>query len=178
MKQRRIVKNAPESTKRQTSKASNPSRSSHNPHFACLHPAPATHPHFAAPCYVPAGRSRRCGAAQESKKGGSPVEIGEVMGVAPGCIHLSLDDFLRLTPEEFDDIYKAYSDDREAVYRSGWEQTRILAAIVIAPHVKRPPSPQKLIPLPWDKTKRRTMSDADTITREESKARFECLAKR
>ena len=47
------------------------------------------------------------------------------MGVALGCIHLSLDDFLRLTPEEFDDIYKAYSDDREAVYRSGWEQTRI-----------------------------------------------------
>lgn len=66
------------------------------------------------------------------------------MGVALGCIHLSLDDFLRLTPEEFDDIYKAYSDDREAVYRSGREQTRILAAIVIAPHVKRPPSPQEL----------------------------------
>ena len=106
------------------------------------------------------------------------MSISEVMGVALGCIHLSLDDFLCLRPEEFDAVYNASVGDREAEFRSGWEQTRTLASITIAPHVKRAPTPQKLLPLPWDKTKRRTESGVGILSKEAAKARFEQLARR
>lgn len=69
-------------------------------------------------------------------------------------------------------------EDREATYRNGWEQLRLLASINISPHVKRPLTPQKLLPLPWDKTKRRPQADVKEVSKEEAKARFERLAKR
>ena len=99
------------------------------------------------------------------------------MGVALGCIHLSLDDFVRLTPDEFNAVYGAYAEDREATYRSEWERMRLLATISISPHVKRAPTPQRLLPLPWDKTKHRMKSDAPQISKEEARARFERRAR-
>ena len=94
------------------------------------------------------------------------------MGVALGCIHLSLDDFLRLTLDEFNAVYKAYTEDREATYRNAWEQMRLLGTISISPHVKRAPTPQKLIPFPWDKTKHRLKTDAPQISKTDALARF------
>ncbi len=100
------------------------------------------------------------------------MTINELMGVAMGCIHLSFDDFMRLSLEEFNAIYAAYADDREATYRNSWEQMRLHAAITIAPHVKRAPTPQRLVPLPWDKTKHRMKSDAPQVSKAEAMARL------
>lgn len=92
--------------------------------------------------------------------------------MALGCIHLSLDDFMHLTLDEFDAVYAAYSEDREASYRNAWEQMRLLATVSISPHVKRTPTPQKLIPFPWDKTKHRQKTDAPKLLKEEARERF------
>ncbi|MCM1293012.1 MAG: hypothetical protein NC111_06430 [Bacteroides sp.] len=93
--------------------------------------------------------------------------------MALGCIHLQLDDFVRLTVEEFDAIYEAYREDREANYRNTWEQMRTHAAITVSPHVKRSPTPQRLLPLPWDKTKEhRPKADDPIISKEEALERF------
>lgn len=52
-----------------------------------------------------------------SKKAeGDAVSINDLPGVAMGCIQLSFDDFCRLTPEEFDRVYKSYQDRRDADY--------------------------------------------------------------
>lgn len=79
---------------------------------------------------------------------------------------------MHLTLDEFDAVYATYSEDREASYRNTWEQMRLLATISISPHVKRAPTPQKLIPFPWDKTKHRQKTDAPQISKEEARARF------
>ena len=81
-------------------------------------------------------------------------------------------DFVRLTLDEFDAVYRAYADYRVATYRSEWERMRLLATISISPHVKRAPTPQRLLPLPWDKTKHRMKSDAPQISKTEALARF------
>lgn len=99
------------------------------------------------------------------------------MGFALGCIHLSYDDFCKLTPEEFECICEAYRDQRESDYRERWERMRLHAAILMQPHVKKKITPQKLLPLPWEKEARRKNAPKP-VSAEESKARFEKLAKR
>lgn len=65
-------------------------------------------------------------------------------------MHMSLDDFDRLTPEEFDAVAEAYVKETEAAKRDRWERTRTCAAWAVAPYIKEGADPTKLIPLPWD----------------------------
>lgn len=97
------------------------------------------------------------------------------MGVAVGCIRLSYDDFSRLYPDEFESICKAYSDSREADQHGAWERMRMLATITIQPHIKSKMTPQKLMPLPWDKH-HIERPDAPKLTPEERQERFKKLA--
>lgn len=73
------------------------------------------------------------------------------MGFAIGGVGMSLGDFRLLTPAEFGAVGKAWSEGQENRERGGWERMRLLASITIQPHVKRRVTPQKLLPLPWDK---------------------------
>ena len=56
-----------------------------------------------------------------------------------------------------------------------WERMRLLATIVIQPHVKGKVSPQKLLPFDWEKTKKK--APRVSVSKEEDKNRFETLAK-
>ncbi|RRC99048.1 hypothetical protein EII32_08425 [Prevotella sp. OH937_COT-195] len=100
------------------------------------------------------------------------------MGIALGCIHLSYDDFCRLTPIEFEHIYKEFRNRQDAAYKDEWERMRMLAAIVIQPHLKKKVTPQKLLPLPWESTTKKQRGKAQQLTAAESLKRFEELAKR
>lgn len=73
------------------------------------------------------------------------------MGVALGCIGLSLDDFLSLEVDEFEHICRAWHDMTEGREHSRWERARMAAAITIQPHVRRSVRPDKLLPFPWEK---------------------------
>lgn len=99
-----------------------------------------------------------------------------MLGYALGCIRLTYDDFCRLLPEEFEEICKAYSAQSEAEDKGEWERMRLLAAITVQPHVKGKVNPQKLLPLPWEKSLAKP--GQKQVSREESKARFEALVKR
>ncbi len=86
---------------------------------------------------------------------------------------MSFDDFCGLTPEEFGCICRAFHDQRETDYKDEWERMRLLAAIVIQPHVKNKLTPEKLLPLPWDKAQQRKQHPAKPMSKEESRRRFE-----
>lgn len=102
------------------------------------------------------------------------------MGIALGCIGLSLDDFFALTPEEFCSVCKAWQETRDALYRDSWERTRTHATILVQPHTKKQITARQLLPLPWDKvaTRKGQDTEAPKETMEQRKARFEELKKR
>ena len=89
---------------------------------------------------------------------------------------MSYDDFCRLTPDEFWHVCKAFADYAEADSRGEWERMRMLAAITVQPHVKGRVTPQKLLPLPWEKP--RKSKTEKPVSKEESKRRFEALLER
>lgn len=103
-----------------------------------------------------------------------PVGIERLLGIALGCLRLSYDDFCRLTPGEFQAAYDAWNDEETAEWHAEWERTRMLAAIVIQPHVKSKITPQRLLPFPWEKPERKHAGPQPT--KEEDLERFKRLA--
>ncbi len=73
--------------------------------------------------------------------------------MAVGMIGMRLDDFLSLTPQEFEAINEAWRKNEEEHDKVEWERMRMLACITIQPHVKGHMRPQKLLPFPWEKPK-------------------------
>lgn len=118
------------------------------------------------------GRRRR-------KKKIDPKGIYEILGIALGCIGLSYDDFCRLEYKEFAAVWKAYAEQRDTDFKDRWQRTRILAAIVIQPHLgkRRKVTPEKLLPFPWDKESKKK-GDAPKLTKEEQRRRMEELVKK
>jgi hypothetical protein len=51
---------------------------------------------------------------------------------------------------------------------------RMMATIALQPHAKGNLTPQKVLPLPWEKKK--PMRKAPAVSKEEAKRRFEALA--
>lgn len=98
------------------------------------------------------------------------------MGVALGCIGLSFDDFCKLDYDEFESICKAWSENAETAYRDDWERARLMATICIQPHIKKRITPQKLLPLPWDKEMSNPQKKTLQLTPSEKQARFEGIA--
>ena len=64
---------------------------------------------------------------------------------------MRLDDFCRLSPEEFSSVSEAYSHNQEQRVEDSWERMRLQAAITIQPHCKNRIRKEQLVPLPWDK---------------------------
>lgn len=60
----------------------------------------------------------------------------------------------------------------DAKYQDQWERVRILATIVIQPHVKQKLTAEKLLPFPWD-PKRSKNKTLDNLTLEERRKRAE-----
>lgn len=79
------------------------------------------------------------------------VTTGELLGLTMGCMGMTYDDFCRLTPEEFEGVYKFYSEKAESLYKDGWERMRMQATLAVQPHVKKRLTPKELLPFPWEK---------------------------
>lgn len=107
-----------------------------------------------------------------------PLGVYDLLGMALGCIGLSFDDFCILDYEEFESICSAWHENAEAAHRGEWERMRLLAAISIQPHVKKPIPPKKLLPLPWDDARRERKDKKPISTAEEGRKRFEVLIRR
>lgn len=99
-----------------------------------------------------------------------------MMGLALGQVGLSYDDFCRCTPVEFGHVYKAYSEQEEARHHDRWERMRLLATIVIQPHVKKKLTAKSLMRFPWDGMK--DPKEQPQVSKTEAKKRFEELIKK
>lgn len=100
------------------------------------------------------------------------------MGIALGCIRLTYDDFCKMDFEEFAAVYKAYAEQRDTDFKDEWQRMRMLAAIVIQPHLakNRKITPEKLLPFPWDKKRAKCSSDKLKLTPEQQRKRMAKLA--
>ena len=91
-------------------------------------------------------------------------------------VGLRYDDFCRLASKEFRAVCKVFQEQREADDKAEWERMRLLATIVVQPHVKGKLTPQKLLPFPWEKNK--GPEGKKPVSKEEGRARLEALVKR
>lgn len=82
--------------------------------------------------------------------------------------------------EEFAAVYKAYAEQRDADFKDNWQRMRLLASIVIQPHLakNRKLTPEKLLPFPWDKKKEAKRSDKPKLTPEQQRERMAKLTDR
>ena len=67
-----------------------------------------------------------------------------------GRVGMSREDFLQLTPEEFEAVLAQYARLREEQMHTGWEQARMIAFSAVAPHSKRVRRPTDLLKFEWD----------------------------
>ncbi len=92
-----------------------------------------------------------------------------------GVLTMRFDDFCRLSPSEFRECCKSYHTQAENKLRDDWERMRMLATILLQPHVKGKLTPKKLLSLPWE-SKKQTPKRQD-ISREDARKRFEKITK-
>jgi hypothetical protein len=90
-----------------------------------------------------------------------------------GVIGLSIADWSELSPDEFSEVCKAFTTAEEQHYQSEWERMRLLATMTIQPHVKSRLTAEKLLPLPWDKPKKK--APGQVVNKEDARKRFEAL---
>lgn len=74
-----------------------------------------------------------------------------MLGIALGCMGMSMNDFGRCTPYEFSAIYKAWQEREQRQERESWEQTRFLACCMLQPHSKRKLLPSDVCRFSWEK---------------------------
>ena len=89
---------------------------------------------------------------------------------------LALDDFCRLSPEEFGVVCKAWHENQEALIRGDWERMRMHATITIQPHLKKKVTPRQVLPFPWEECKKK--AEAPKVSAEEARKRFLSLMER
>lgn len=74
----------------------------------------------------------------------------QLLGLATGCVGMSLDDFCRCTPSEFRAVHQAWADREQTRMRAEWERTRLTCTCLLQPWSKRRITPKDVLPLPWD----------------------------
>ena len=83
---------------------------------------------------------------------------------------------------EFAAVYKAYAEQRDTDFKDRWVRMRLLATIVIQPHLAKgkKTTPEKLLPFPWEKPKKRGTknSKGQELTPEQQRKRMADLVKK
>lgn len=103
------------------------------------------------------------------------------MGLATGCIGMSLTDFERCTPSQFYAIADAWRQQQNSKQQAQWEQVRTLALCILQPHTTHRLKPADIMQFPWD-NKQKTESDTpdttpEPISDEELQRRYKEAAK-
>ena len=74
--------------------------------------------------------------------------------MAMGAMGMGLADFCSMTPEEFRQAHRAWTEHEESRMRSGWEMTRTLSAFVLQPWSRKRLKPSDVLKFPWDSAAR------------------------
>jgi hypothetical protein len=97
------------------------------------------------------------------------------MGLATGCVGMSLRDFERCTPSEFQRVWEAWQDREQRRERTSWEQTRLLCTTLLQPYSKKALRPRDVMTFPWDTEEaspEETPAAPEKPTREEEMERY------
>ena len=92
---------------------------------------------------------------------------------------MSLQDFDRCTPLEFEKIFEIWHENQQVAVRTSWEQTRQLAVCMLQPWAKKALRPRDVMEFSWDEPAtgekpRRKKTDAE---READKRHYEIVKK-
>lgn len=82
--------------------------------------------------------------------------------------------------EEFAAVYNAYAEQRDTEFKDKWVRMRMLATIVIQPHLAKGKklTPEKLLPFPWEKSQKRKGKKGPDLTPEQQRKRMVELVKK
>lgn len=73
------------------------------------------------------------------------------MGIALGCIGMSMQDFERCTPSEFRAVFDAWNRRREMLERDEWERVRMSCLCTLQPYSKKKLRAVDIMEFPWEK---------------------------
>ncbi len=90
---------------------------------------------------------------------------------------MSLQDFDRCTPLEFERIFEMWHEAQLLSFRTSWEQTRQLAVCILQPYAKKELTPTDVIEFEWDEPKAATPAKKTRKEREAEKRRYKELKK-
>ena len=96
-----------------------------------------------------------------------------MMGTAVGCIGMSVDDFCRCTPLEFQAVYQGWAEAEQRRERAAWERTRMQCTCMLQPYSKRGLKPQDVMKFAWDASTGSATEEAESLTAKEIRERFE-----
>ena len=92
---------------------------------------------------------------------------------------LSLQDFCACTPLEFQQAWQAWNEWQQAQTQTSWEQSRMLATIILQPYSKKSLKPADVFRLPWDKKPEKgampDTADHRHLTREQRQAEMKAI---
>ena len=77
-------------------------------------------------------------------------------------------------------VTQPYAAQRDTDFKDKWERMRLLATITIQPHLAKNKkiTPEKLLPLPWDKKRKQEERKAPKLTAAQQRKRMEELVKK
>jgi hypothetical protein len=89
---------------------------------------------------------------------------------------MSIDDFDACTPDEIAAIFSKWNEANDYAMRDQWERARIMATIIVQPHLSKKVTPKQLLPLPWDG--RTNKAKAPALSKQEQLRRFRDIKRR
>ena len=106
------------------------------------------------------------------------------MGMAMGCVGMSLEDFERCTPSEFHAVWECWSEKEHRRERGEWERVRMECLCSLQPWSKKKLRAGDIMEFPWEReaphmaVQPRGGGEAEVLTRSEALARMERAMKR
>lgn len=73
------------------------------------------------------------------------------MGIAMGCVGMSLRDFDLCTPLEFEEIVEQWKCGQDSRMQASWEQARFMAMASLQPFCKKSLKPGDITVFPWER---------------------------
>ncbi len=85
---------------------------------------------------------------------------------------MSVDDFCRCTPLEFQAVYQGWAEAEQRRERAAWERTRMQCTCMLQPYSKRGLKPQDVMKFAWDR-EMRNEAEGEKLSAKEIRERFE-----
>lgn len=92
-----------------------------------------------------------------------------------GCLGMSLRDFERCTPFEFQSVFDAWSRRVERSEHAEWDRARYMCMCILQPYSKKKLRPTDIVEFPWEK---KPESLPEVLSKEEQEARYQAALKR